>query len=240
MDPFAATKDELIIEVIRLRRRNEELERLMKVGSLPTKVYKFLLDTIIALSSTAREVEPDTGEHQDRVAELARLMAETLAKPLNLKQKQIDACSIGAQLHDIGKIAHNVLPLVLLDCGLNDDQWRDMKSHPIIGGRILQEFDCPWKLADIVWDHHERLNGSGYPAGKQGEDISIEAGIVCVADVVEAMSTPRRYRPQTPGLDAAHEHIYENKGILYYPDVVDACLAVFADGFMFSGTSCVQ
>ncbi len=236
MDPFAATKDELLVEVIRLQRRNEELERLLEIGSLPEKVYKFLLDTIIALSATTREVEPETGEHQDRVASLAKEMAITL----RLEENQIDACKIGAQLHDIGKVAHNILPLVLLGTSLDARQWRSMRSHPVIGGKILQEFRCPWKLADIVWDHHERLDGSGYPAKKHGNDISIEAGIVCVADVVEAMSTPRRYRQHTPGLDAALEHIYENKGVLYFPDAADACIAVFADGYMFPGTECVQ
>jgi len=236
MDPFAATKDELIFEILRLRARNEELERLLKLGTIPAQVYKFLLDTIIALSTTAKEVDPDTGDHQDRVAALAKQMAMTL----QLDQQKIDVCSIGAQLHDIGKIAHNILPLVISEKTLDENEWRDMKNHPIIGGRILKKFDCPWKFTDIVLDHHERLDGSGYPAGKKGDDISLETAIVCVADVVEAMSATRRYRQATPGLEIALNHVYEKKAILYHPDAVDACLAVFADGFVFPGTPCVQ
>ncbi len=189
------------------------------------------------MSSTVRQAEPDTAKHQDRVAVLAREMA----LELEFEAEVVDTIGIAAQLHDIGKIGKYVLPLVQFNGSLDEDQWRDMRSHPVIGAQILRSFDCPWRLYPIVWGHHERLDGSGYPEGLKGDDISLPTGVVSVADVVEAMSTSRGYRSETPGLDMALEHIFKNGGVLFHPDAVEACLNVFVKrDFDFPGVNYIQ
>lgn len=237
MDLSALSKNALIVEVIqlqceveRLKRRNKELERLLELEVVPTEVYNFLVETIIALSSIIRQAEPGTGNHQDRVAILSRAMAIHMG----LTQRQIDTCSIGGQLHDIGKIDVQLLPLVISGKKLNAKEWSDMQDHPEIGAEILDHFKCPWDINNIVKTHHERLNGSGYPIGKTAKDISLEARLVSIADVVEAMCTERPYREETPGLQRALEYIEENSGTLFDPDGVIACRELFEDkGFVF-------
>jgi len=108
-----------------------------------------------------------------------------------------------------------------------------IKNHPKIGYDILKKVDFPWPIAEIVFQHQERINGSGYPRGLKGDEILIEAKILGVADVIEAMSSLRPYRPAL-GMDKALEEISKNKGILYGPEVVDACLKLFKEkGFKF-------
>jgi HD-GYP domain-containing protein (c-di-GMP phosphodiesterase class II) len=112
---------------------------------------------------------------------------------------------------------------------LTDVEFSIIKSHPQAGHEILKNIEFPWPIADIVIQHHERMDGSGYPAGLKGEEIVIEAKILAVADVTEAMSSHRPYRPAI-GLDKALKEIVNNKGILYDAQVVDACMRVFSSG----------
>ncbi len=116
---------------------------------------------------------------------------------------------------------------------LTDAEFALIKLHPEQAYDILKGIDFPWPVADIVLQHHERLDGSGYPNGLKGGEIMLEARIIAVADVVEAMASHRPYRP-AKGINAAMSEIARNKGKLYDPEVVDACLAVFAQGFTFS------
>ena len=144
---------------------------------------------------------------------------------MKLPQDKIEGVRIASLVHDIGKIS---IPAEILNkpTKLSKIEYSLIKDHPQIGYDILKSIDFPWPIAQIVLQHHERLNGSGYPQGLKGEDILLEARIMGIADVIEAMDSHRPYRPAL-GIDAALEKITPNKGILYDPKVVDACLKLF-------------
>lgn len=186
--------------------------------------------TIQAITLTIEKRDPYTSGHQLRVAILARAIAEELDLPTS----QIESIYMAASIHDIGKIS---LPAEILakPIPLSDLEMSLIQAHAQAGYDILNGIDFPWAIADIVVQHHERMDGSGYPQGLAGEDILLEARIICVADVVETMASHRPYRPSI-GVDKALEEISEKKGILYDPGVVDACLALFREkNFEFSG-----
>ena len=138
---------------------------------------------------------------------------------------------MAGDLHDIGKI---YVPAEILSKPgkLSEAEYNIIKTHSQVGYDILKTIEFPWPIADIVLQHHERINGSGYPAGIQGKDILLEAKILAVADVIEAMATHRPYRPAL-SIEDALEEISENKGKLYDPKVVEACLKIFEEGFTF-------
>ncbi|MDI6688046.1 MAG: PAS domain S-box protein [Desulfobacterales bacterium] len=187
------------------------------------KLQEALEGAIHALAATAERRDPYTAGHQKRVAELACAIAEEM----NLQEEPIKKIHISAIIHDIGKI--NVPSEILSKPGrLSKFEFEIIKTHPQVGCDILKQIKFPWPIAAIVLQHHERLDGSGYPNGVSGEDICLEARILSVADVVEAMSSHRPYRPAL-GIDKALEEISQNKGILYDPNVVDACVKIFAD-----------
>ncbi|HEN21167.1 MAG TPA: HD domain-containing protein, partial [Desulfobacteraceae bacterium] len=142
---------------------------------------------------------------------------------------------IAGNIHDIGKMS--VPAEILVKPGrLSEIEMELMKAHPRTGYDILKVVDLPATTAEIVLQHHERLDGSGYPQGLKGEEILLEAQIMAVADVVEAMASHRPYRPSR-GLEAALEEIEKNRGILYHNDVVDVCLSLFREnGFSFEQT----
>jgi putative nucleotidyltransferase with HDIG domain len=179
--------------------------------------------TIQAITLTVEKRDPYTSGHQLRVAVLAKAIAEELDLPAS----QIESIYMAASIHDIGKIS---LPAEILvkPIPLSDLEMSLIQAHAQAGYDILNGIDFPWAIADIVVQHHERMDGSGYPQGLAGEDILLEARIICVADVVETMASHRPYRPSI-GVDKALEEISENKGILYDPGVVDACLALFRE-----------
>ena len=187
------------------------------------------LDGIIEALSAAIELrDPYTAGHQRRVAELAVAIAEEMGLPTD----KVEAIRYAALVHDIGKLA---VPAEILarPSALTDTELALIKFHPQQAYEILKGIDFPWPLAEIILQHHERLDGSGYPQGLKGEELVLEARIIAVADVVEAMSSHRPYRPAL-GIDAALDEIRKNKGKLYAPDVVDACLAAFKGGFTFA------
>jgi len=134
---------------------------------------------------------------------------------------------MAALIHDIGKIS---IPAEILSkpVQLNELEWSMIKAHPKVGYNILKTAEFPWLVAQIVLEHHERLDGSGYPQGLSSTGILMKARILTVADVVEAMASHRPYRPAR-GLDKALEEILQNRGILYDPEVVDVCLKLFAE-----------
>jgi len=172
--------------------------------------------------------DPYTAGHQQRVSRLTT----AIAKELNLSQDKIEGVRIASLIHDIGKIS---VPTEILSKSstLSDLEFNLIKEHSQTGHDILKPIDFSYPVAQIVLQHHERINGTGYPRGLKGEDILLEARILGVADVVEAMSSHRPYRPAL-GIDAALEDISKNKGILYDPEVVDACLKLFKEeGFKF-------
>jgi putative nucleotidyltransferase with HDIG domain len=184
-----------------------------------------------AVSSLASAVEirdPYIAGHQRRVAELACAIAEEMG----LSQEQIDGLRMAALVHDIGKIS--VPAGILSKPGrLTEPEFEIIKVHPQVGYDILKGIEFPWPVAEIVLQHHERLDGSGYPQGLKGDEILLEARILGVADVVEAMSSHRPYRP-AHSIDKALEEISQNRGVLYDPEVIDACLKLFTEkGFKF-------
>jgi HD-GYP domain-containing protein (c-di-GMP phosphodiesterase class II) len=146
---------------------------------------------------------------------------------LGLKEDNSEGLTMAAFVHDIGKI---LVPADILSKPgkLTKPELDMLKDHTQIGYEILKTIEFPWPLAKIVLQHHERMNGSGYPGGLSGEQIILEARILAVADVVEAMSSHRPYRPAL-GIEKALEEINQNRGILYDARVVDACVKLFTD-----------
>jgi putative nucleotidyltransferase with HDIG domain len=194
-----------------------------------TGVRRTLGTIIQAMGVTLETRDPYTAGHQRRVADLAR----AIATELNLPADQIEAVRTAATIHDLGKIA--VPAEILSKPGkLSAVEFELIKIHAKVGYDILRNIDFPWPIAQIVLQHHERLDGSGYPAGLCGKDILLEAAIIGIADVVEAMTTHRPYRPAL-GLEKALAEISKNKGLLYDAAAADACMKLFTEkGFSFS------
>ena len=192
------------------------------------KLQKMMEGTVKAISSALEMRDPYTAGHERRVAQLACAIAGFLG----LSAHRIEGIRIAGFLHDIGKIA--VPAEILARPGkLGENEWGIMKTHPQFGFDILKEIDFIWPVALTTLQHHERLDGSGYPLGARGDQIILEARIIAVADVVEAMSSHRPYRPAL-GAEAALAEIAANKSILYAPEVVDACASLFTErGFRF-------
>jgi putative nucleotidyltransferase with HDIG domain len=211
-----------VIEDITERKQAEELQQTFE------RLRITLDGTVHALAATAETTDPYTAGHQQRVARLAG----AIAREMGLSEKQIDGLTVAGTLHDIGKIY--VPPSILSRPGkLSEIEFSLIKAHPVVGHDILKTVEFPWPIAEIVMQHQERLDGSGYPRGLRGDDILIEARILCVADVVEAMSSHRPYRPAL-GIDKALDEITAGRGTQYDPDVVDACLRLFNEkGFIF-------
>ncbi|MBC8264007.1 MAG: PAS domain S-box protein [Anaerolineales bacterium] len=187
------------------------------------KLQRALEGTINVLVSAIEIKDPYTAGHQRRVAELVCAIANEMSLP----EDQIEGLRMAGLIHDLGKI--NVPAEILSKPSrLNDFEWGMIKAHPQVGYDILKTVEFPWPVAQTVLQHHERLDGSGYPQGLTGKDILMKARILAVADVVEAMASFRPYRPAR-GIDKALEEISQNRGILYDPEVVDACLKLFSE-----------
>ncbi len=180
------------------------------------------------LSMTTELRDPYTAGHQRRVADLA----VAIARKLGLNGARQETLRIACILHDIGKI---VVPTEILSKPgrLNRLEMELVKSHSRVGYEILKEIDFPKEIGDIVLQHHERLDGSGYPAGLQGDEILLEARIIAVADIVEAMTFHRPYRPSL-GMAKALAEISRDRGKGLDPVVVDACCSLLREGFKFN------
>jgi putative nucleotidyltransferase with HDIG domain len=210
-------------QVYRERKQAEE-----KLKQSYKKLRKMLKDIVQTVALTVEIRDPYTAGHQHRVSQLT----SAIARQMNLSPNQVEGIYMAAILHDIGKIS--VPAEILTKPGrLDEIEMNMLRTHPQVGYDILEKIDFPWPLAKVILQHHERMDGSGYPAGLSGEKILLEARILGVADVVEAMSSHRPYRPAL-GVDKALEEISQNKGILYDPEVTDACLKLFKEkGFKF-------
>jgi putative nucleotidyltransferase with HDIG domain len=167
--------------------------------------------------------DPYTAGHQRRVTQLACVIAEKMG----FSPDQITGLRLAGLIHDIGKVR---VPAEILTNPnvLSEAEMTIIKMHPSLGYDLLKTLALPWPVADIINQHHERLNGSGYPSGLIGDDILPEAKILAVADVVEAIASHRPYRPAL-GIDKALEEILKNRDILYDPEVVDFCVKIFRD-----------
>lgn len=180
-----------------------------------------ILEASIQAMGKATEIkDPYTAGHQKRVG----LLSYEIAKKMELTEDQCEGVRLAGAIHDIGKI---YIPAEILSKPgiLNENELCIIKSHTEVGFDILKTIDFPWPIAKIVLQHHERINGSGYPKGLKGDDITIEAKIIGVADVVEAMASHRPYRPAL-GIKEAIAEIKKNKSILYDPKIVDICIKI--------------
>jgi PAS domain S-box/PAS domain S-box len=177
--------------------------------------------TTQVLISALEARDPYTAGHQVRSADLARAIATEMGLP----HDKIDGIRLAGSIHDIGKLS---IPAEILSkpSKLTNIEFSLIKEHSHSGYEMLKDMESRWPLAQIIYQHHERINGSGYPRNLKGDEIIIEARIMAVADVVESMASHRPYRPAL-GIDAALEEIEKNKGILYDNDVVDSCLRLF-------------
>jgi PAS domain S-box-containing protein/putative nucleotidyltransferase with HDIG domain len=214
---------ETMTDISPLKRAEDELrenvERLKKVMSGVIRAIDVIVETR----------DPYTAGHQHQVARLATAIATEMGLPADT----VEAIYVAASIHDLGKI---YVPAEILSKPghISDIERGIIRTHPQVGYDILKSIDFPWPIAEIVLQHHERIDGTGYPRGLKDGDIRIEARILGLADVVESMGSHRPYRP-TLGTEKALDEIRKNRGTLYDPAVVDVCLALFQDkGFHFA------
>ena len=200
------------------RKRAEE-----KLQQTLDSLKKAVGTTIQVLVSALESRDPYTAGHQARSANLAC----AIAAELGLAQDKIEGIRLAGAIHDIGKLS---IPSEILakPTKLTNLEFSLIKEHSICGYEMLKHVESPWPLAEIVYQHHERMNGTGYPRNLKENEIILEANIMAVADVVEAMASHRPYRASL-GTEAALEEIEKNRGILYNPAVVDACLRLFRE-----------
>ena len=208
----------VIRDITRRKRAEEELQKSL------TQTRNAMVGTIQAMSVASEVRDPYTAGHQRRVGQIAL----GIASIMSLSEEQITGLLMAATVHDIGKIG---IPAEILSKPgkINEMEFNIIKTHVKTGYDILKNIEFPWPIADIVLQHHERMDGSGYPNGLSGEKILLESKILAVADVVEAMASHRPYRAAL-GIDKALEEIVDKKGILYDADVVNACLKLFEQG----------
>ena len=187
------------------------------------KLKKTLNETIQGITMIAERRDPYTAGHQRRVADLA----QAISREMGLSEDQIEGIRVSGLVHDVGKMA---IPAEILSKPgmLDEEEFALIMKHPRAGYDILKEIEFPWPIAKIVLQHHEKMDGSGYPQGLSGEEILIEAKILCVSDVVEAMASHRPYRPAL-GISKALEELNRKQGELYDPEVVRVCLKLFED-----------
>lgn len=207
-----------IIRDIRARKKSEE-----EIRRSIARHQKALAGTIQAIGLTIEMRDPYTAGHQHRVSKLSCAIAEELA----VETARIEGIRMAADIHDIGKI---YVPAEILSKPgrLSDIEMSIIRTHSQVGFDILKNIEFPWPIAQIVYQHHERMDGSGYPNALKGDDILFEARIISIADVVEAMSSHRPYRP-APGTEKALNEIRRGRGTQYDADVVDACIRLFME-----------
>jgi len=200
----------------------KELEKAQREIRQSLQRHRIIIGGIIeAIITIVEKKDPYTAGHQRNVARIA----SAIAKKMNLKREEIEAVRVAGMLHDVGKIS---VPFEILakPGRLTENEMNIIKEHPKVGYEILKQIDFPWPVAGIVLQHHERVNGSGYPYGISDNEILLGARILAVADTIDAMSSHRPFRPAL-GLSRALKEIVRYKGILYDVDVVNACLKVF-------------
>jgi response regulator RpfG family c-di-GMP phosphodiesterase len=215
----------LLDEKQRLERENaaqkQNLERLVEERT--RKMRQAMLNTAYAAAAMLDLRDPYTAGHQRRVGALA----SDIGREMGLSADMVEGLNVIGCIHDVGKI---MVPTDILNKPgqISQLEYELIKEHARKGYEVLKDYEMPWPVAEIVYQHHERLDGSGYPRGLKGDEIWIETCIISVADVLEAMMTHRPYRPSL-GLIAALDEITSNRGVLYHPDVVDVAVELFSE-----------
>ncbi|MEA2087501.1 MAG: HD-GYP domain-containing protein [Candidatus Caldatribacteriota bacterium] len=207
-----------IIRDISERKKTEE-----KIIKINQKLEEMVNNIVNGLVRIIEIKNPYTSGHQKRVS----ILATAIAREMGLAEEKVNFIKIAALVHDIGK---TTIPAEILNKPnkLAEIEYKLIKAHPQTGYDILKDINFPWAVEEIVLQHHERIDGSGYPQGLKEDEILMESKIVAVADVVEAMSSHRPYRPSL-GIKKALEEISQNRGILYDPKVADTCLKLFRE-----------
>lgn len=214
------------IEVLRARSERKEAAR--EKQKYLVQIRQNLEETVATIAATVEARDPYTAGHQRRVA----AFAAAIAREIGLDEDAVQGIHLAGTIHDLGKI--KVPAEILARPGqLSEIEERIIQIHPEAGWEILKGVEFPWPIAEMVLQHHERLDGSGYPQGLRGEQISLGARILGVADVVEAMASHRPYRPAR-GLTTALAQVESDRAVLFDATVVDACLALFREkGYRF-------
>ncbi|MCC7311989.1 MAG: GAF domain-containing protein [Sulfuritalea sp.] len=230
-DAFDAEEAQLLTElgndlaygIVTLRTRAER-DRIAHAHVHHAEILqKSLEQSIQAIADTVESRDPYTAGHQRRVGGLA----VAIAREMGLPEETIHGIRLAATIHDLGKI-HIPAEILAKPGKLSDIEFMLIKTHPQAGYDILKDIDFPWPIADMVWQHHEKLDGSGYPQGLKGGQIRLESRIMTVADVVEAMSSHRPYRASL-GIEVALKEIERGRGSAYDAAVADACLKLFRE-----------
>ena len=215
--------DNLAYAIMALRTRGEMNQTARDLEKSLEKMQRILMQSVAALAAALSTRDPYTAEHQKKVVRLAA----AIAAEMGLSGEQIEGLEVAGNLHDIGKI-HVPLEILSKPGRLTDIEFSYVKTHSQSGYDIIKDIEFPWPVAEIILQHHERLDGSGYPRGLSEDQILVEARILAVADVVEAMASHRPYRPAL-GIEPALEEITKHKGILYEPAAVEACCRLFRE-----------
>jgi putative two-component system response regulator len=212
--------EELILRVrhaLERKSAEEQLQRTLK------KLRKAMGATIHAITSTVEARDPYTAGHQQRVANLAR----AIGQEMQLSEGEIDGIRMAGSIHDMGKI--NIPAEILSKPGhISELELNLIRTHAQNAFDILKEIEFEWPVAEIVYQHHEKVDGSGYPRGLHGEEVILPARVLTVSDVVEAIASHRPYRPAL-GLQAALAEISDNRGTRYDARAVDACMRLFTE-----------
>ncbi|MDD5181148.1 MAG: HD domain-containing protein, partial [Gallionellaceae bacterium] len=202
------------LRVLRLRQEQQRSAEHVRTG---------LVGTVQAIASMVEMRDPYTAGHQRRVADLA----VAIAVEMGLPEDQVHGLHLAGTIHDLGKV-QTPAEILSKPGKLSASEFRLIKDHPQNGYEILKDIEFPWPIAQMVLQHHEKLDGSGYPQGLKGSEILLEAKIMTVADVMEAMSSHRPYRPGL-GIETALAEITKGRGTHYDPDAADACVKLFKE-----------
>jgi PAS domain S-box-containing protein/putative nucleotidyltransferase with HDIG domain len=209
--------------VLLIKNITQQVEYDKKIKESLEALLRTMYGTIEAMTKAVETRDPYTAGHQKKVADIAR----EIAKKMGLSREIIESVNLAGQIHDLGKIA--VPAEILSKPGrISESEFNLIKSHPQLGYDILKNIDFPWPIAEIVLQHHEKLDGTGYPRGLKGDEIIIEARILAVSDIVEAMASHRPYRAAL-GIDLALEEVTRLAGTGLDGNVVEACVKIFED-----------
>jgi putative nucleotidyltransferase with HDIG domain len=228
MREIEKNREQLLLEIQELHRTIAELQaaedgrKQQEEADLRQSFFR-LQKTLESTVNVVEKRDPYISGHQQRVTRLAC----ALARELKLPEDRIEGLWVAGSLHDIGKIYVRA-DILNKSSFLSDIEMAIIKIHPQIGYEIINAVNLPWPVAPIIRQHHERMDGSGYPAGLPGEDILLEARILAVADVVDAMSSERPYRNRF-NINSVLLELSKGSGTLFDPDVIECCLRLFSE-----------
>ena len=233
MEKTENTKDQLVEDLKEIRKKISKLETVqIKNGKVKEelnqsykKLNEIMEDIVSIITKVAEMRDPYLRGHQKRVSKLAT----AIAQEMTLTRDKIEGIKFAALVHDAGRFNWPT-KIVNNKDQLAEEEYEFIKNHPKISYYILKTVNFPWSIAEIAYQHHEKLDGSGYPKGLKDGEILMEAKIIAVADIVEAMTSKRSYRPSY-SIKEVLEEISKNRGILYEPEVVDTCLRLFQEKY---------